>query len=346
VICAYKDKIGRYKQLLEVNGRGASEREMEEVTTGGDERIAFGTMAKGQKKYGSTANNLKRMEEQNAFVYNVQRGDTLQGLSVKFGVSTEQIRRINQLWTNDSLFLRDKLLIPWANSIPSSSTNGNLSSNSSSTSTVYANGTHHEVQSSSSVTSLSEAHQDLNDSQGQSGGGGSICSSITSPGSSKHWTHPLSDSFESEDCFPSPVPPPNPPRLQNHQESSPNWKTFESNSTAPRNGCNSTTTNPTPSGSSLTTSPKKRFPLKDHSEKSAQDFLSRIDTAIASSRNQVKSVGGDENGGRPWVTFESDSESDHYQRSSSVGTSLRTEGRHLRYSLKKLEKTQDELFQL
>jgi len=74
------------------------------------ERIAFGCVAKGHKKYGSTSRF--RRKDPKTFVYKVQKGDTMQGIAVKFGVTTEQIRRTNQMWTNDSLFLRDTLLIP------------------------------------------------------------------------------------------------------------------------------------------------------------------------------------------------------------------------------------------
>lgn len=54
--------------------------------SGGDERIAFGPMAKGQKKYGATSSRFKKQNEP-VVVYNVQLGDTMQGLAVKFGVT-------------------------------------------------------------------------------------------------------------------------------------------------------------------------------------------------------------------------------------------------------------------
>jgi len=79
--------------------------------------------------------------------------------------------------------------------------------------------------------------------------------------------------------------------------------------------------------------------VKDHSEKSVNEFLSRIDTAIASTREKTLPL---KQSSKQWVTFESDSESDH----RSSGTSLLAQGRQLRHSLRKLEKKQDELFQL
>ena len=74
-------KIARYKIFVNV---GAADDDMEEFN-GEDERIAFGTVAKGQKKYGSTS-RFKR-KDQNTVVYNVQKGDTMQGIAVKFGIT-------------------------------------------------------------------------------------------------------------------------------------------------------------------------------------------------------------------------------------------------------------------
>uniref|UniRef100_A0A023F7Z6 Putative lysm n=1 Tax=Triatoma infestans TaxID=30076 RepID=A0A023F7Z6_TRIIF len=75
-----------------------------------EERIAIKDSARSLKKYGSTSSNSKRCE---SFIkHQVVQSDTLQGLALKYGVTTEQIRRANTLWANDSLFLRKILLIP------------------------------------------------------------------------------------------------------------------------------------------------------------------------------------------------------------------------------------------
>lgn len=42
----------------------------------------------------------------------IQPGETLQGLALKYGVSMEEIKRANRLYTNDSIFLKKSLLIP------------------------------------------------------------------------------------------------------------------------------------------------------------------------------------------------------------------------------------------
>ncbi|CAB0001801.1 unnamed protein product [Nesidiocoris tenuis] len=75
-----------------------------------EERIAIRDSARSLKKYGSTSNNAKRYE---SFIkHQVRSADTLQGLALKYGVTTEQIRRANRLWANDSIFLRKSLFIP------------------------------------------------------------------------------------------------------------------------------------------------------------------------------------------------------------------------------------------
>lgn len=62
------------------------------------------------KKYGSTAKHTTRTD--NLIKHVVLAADTLQGIALKYGVTTEQIRRVNRLWASDSLFLREYLLIP------------------------------------------------------------------------------------------------------------------------------------------------------------------------------------------------------------------------------------------
>ncbi|XP_045453108.1 lysM and putative peptidoglycan-binding domain-containing protein 2 [Melitaea cinxia] len=75
-----------------------------------DERISIRESARPLKKYGSTCNHMKRNEE---FIKHVMaKGDTLQGIALKYGVTMEKIRRANRLFASDSLFLREYLLIP------------------------------------------------------------------------------------------------------------------------------------------------------------------------------------------------------------------------------------------
>ncbi|XP_013912667.1 PREDICTED: lysM and putative peptidoglycan-binding domain-containing protein 1 [Thamnophis sirtalis] len=61
------------------------------------------------RSYGSLVSSPvreRRLEHQ------LRPGDTLQGLAVMYGVTTEQIKRANRLYTNDSIFLKKTLWIP------------------------------------------------------------------------------------------------------------------------------------------------------------------------------------------------------------------------------------------
>ncbi|XP_054719050.1 lysM and putative peptidoglycan-binding domain-containing protein 2-like [Uloborus diversus] len=52
------------------------------------------------------------MKSEKYIKHMVQPGDTLQGLALKYGVTMEQLKRANKMWTTDSLFLRSFLNIP------------------------------------------------------------------------------------------------------------------------------------------------------------------------------------------------------------------------------------------
>ncbi|XP_058789844.1 lysM and putative peptidoglycan-binding domain-containing protein 2 [Phymastichus coffea] len=80
---------------------------------GGDEmeeRRSIRNSGRTPKRYGSTARHVTRTET--LVKHSVSKSDTLQGIALKYGVTTEQIRRVNRLWASDSLFLREHLLIP------------------------------------------------------------------------------------------------------------------------------------------------------------------------------------------------------------------------------------------
>ncbi|XP_017092135.2 myb-like protein H isoform X1 [Drosophila bipectinata] len=63
------------------------------------------------KRYGSTCCNSLRNNE-TLIQHIVEKTDTLQGIALKYGCTTEQIRRANRLFASDSLFLRQFLLVP------------------------------------------------------------------------------------------------------------------------------------------------------------------------------------------------------------------------------------------
>ncbi|XP_076246737.1 lysM peptidoglycan-binding domain-containing protein red [Calliopsis andreniformis] len=81
-----------------------------------EERMCIRDTGKTLKKYGSTAKHITRTE--NLVKHTVSATDTLQGIALKYGVTTEQIRRVNRLWASDSLFLREHLLIPISSESP------------------------------------------------------------------------------------------------------------------------------------------------------------------------------------------------------------------------------------
>ncbi|XP_056618310.1 lysM and putative peptidoglycan-binding domain-containing protein 1 [Triplophysa dalaica] len=65
------------------------------------------------RSYGSlVSSSLSPAIRQRRIEHKVKPGDTLQGLSLKYGVSMEQIKRTNRLYTNDSIFLKESLFIP------------------------------------------------------------------------------------------------------------------------------------------------------------------------------------------------------------------------------------------
>ncbi|CAH1164118.1 unnamed protein product [Phaedon cochleariae] len=77
---------------------------------GAYEKLSIRESASSLKKYGSTSKHLTRNE--NYIKHFVSNADTLQGISLKYNVTIEQIRRANKLWASDSLFLKEFLLIP------------------------------------------------------------------------------------------------------------------------------------------------------------------------------------------------------------------------------------------
>jgi len=57
-----------------------------------------------------------KKETKNCFTFNLkhklERGETLEGISLKYGISVENIKRANRLWNNDLLAIKDFLIIP------------------------------------------------------------------------------------------------------------------------------------------------------------------------------------------------------------------------------------------
>uniref|UniRef100_T1J056 LysM domain-containing protein n=1 Tax=Strigamia maritima TaxID=126957 RepID=T1J056_STRMM len=102
-----------------------------------NERTSIASLAKAHKMYGATSNHAKsRKDSLNFIKHTVMPEDTLQGIALKYGVTTEEIRRINKIWLNDSLYLRPLLDIPLANDCQTSQ-NSDLVSKSDSKSDEF-----------------------------------------------------------------------------------------------------------------------------------------------------------------------------------------------------------------
>lgn len=83
-----------------------------------NEKQSIRDSSKSLKKYGSThtCNHVRNSEI--LIRHEIGKLDTLQGIALKYGCTTEQIRRTNRLFASDSLFMRQYLLIPVGKSSP------------------------------------------------------------------------------------------------------------------------------------------------------------------------------------------------------------------------------------
>ncbi|XP_035527799.1 lysM and putative peptidoglycan-binding domain-containing protein 1 [Morone saxatilis] len=82
------------------------------------ERASLPTAGKGllrggrSRSYGSLVRSPLAPVRHRRVEHKVQPGETLQGLALKYGVTMEQIKRANRMYTNDSIFLKKSLSIP------------------------------------------------------------------------------------------------------------------------------------------------------------------------------------------------------------------------------------------
>uniref|UniRef100_U5ERF8 Putative cell wall macromolecule catabolic process n=1 Tax=Corethrella appendiculata TaxID=1370023 RepID=U5ERF8_9DIPT len=78
-----------------------------------NEKQSIRESAKSLKKYGSiSCNHMKKTINEVLIRHEIDKNETLQGIALKYGCSTEQIRRVNRLLITDSIFLRQYLMIP------------------------------------------------------------------------------------------------------------------------------------------------------------------------------------------------------------------------------------------
>ncbi|XP_075995803.1 lysM and putative peptidoglycan-binding domain-containing protein 1 [Genypterus blacodes] len=73
-----------------------------------------GSLLRGSRtrSYGSLVRSPVSPARLRTVEHRVLPGDTLQGLALTYGVTMEQIKRANRMYTNDSIFLKTSLLIP------------------------------------------------------------------------------------------------------------------------------------------------------------------------------------------------------------------------------------------
>ncbi|XP_038624775.1 lysM and putative peptidoglycan-binding domain-containing protein 1 [Tachyglossus aculeatus] len=64
------------------------------------------------RSYGSLVQSACSPARQRLLQHRLEPGDTLAGLALKYGVTMEQIKRANRLYTNESIFLKSSLTIP------------------------------------------------------------------------------------------------------------------------------------------------------------------------------------------------------------------------------------------
>nr|XP_057908939.1 lysM and putative peptidoglycan-binding domain-containing protein 1 [Doryrhamphus excisus]XP_057908940.1 lysM and putative peptidoglycan-binding domain-containing protein 1 [Doryrhamphus excisus]XP_057908941.1 lysM and putative peptidoglycan-binding domain-containing protein 1 [Doryrhamphus excisus] len=71
--------------------------------------LLFGSRS---RSYGSLVRSNRSPVRGRFVQHDIQPGETLQGLALKYGVTMEQIQRANRLYTNDSIYLKKSLSIP------------------------------------------------------------------------------------------------------------------------------------------------------------------------------------------------------------------------------------------
>ncbi|XP_070687005.1 lysM and putative peptidoglycan-binding domain-containing protein 2 [Pempheris klunzingeri] len=93
---------GRFGQPIFPRSRSGSESESELSQSLARTKI---------RSYGSTASVTASLGEK-YIEHRVTDSDTLQGIALKYGVTMEQIKRANKLFSNDCIFLKNSLNIP------------------------------------------------------------------------------------------------------------------------------------------------------------------------------------------------------------------------------------------
>ncbi|KAM3625808.1 uncharacterized protein V6R79_017880 [Siganus canaliculatus] len=97
-----RDGGGRFGQPIFPRSRSGSE---------SDSELSQSLARTKIRSYGSTASVTASLGEK-YIEHRVTDSDTLQGIALKYGVTMEQIKRANKLFSNDCIFLKNSLNIP------------------------------------------------------------------------------------------------------------------------------------------------------------------------------------------------------------------------------------------
>lgn len=72
-----------------------------------------GLLARSSRGYGAVRrNDMVTKTDLKMISHKLEPSDTLQSLAIKYDVSVERIKRVNKLWSNDSILTKETLLIP------------------------------------------------------------------------------------------------------------------------------------------------------------------------------------------------------------------------------------------
>ncbi|XP_034077134.1 lysM and putative peptidoglycan-binding domain-containing protein 2 [Gymnodraco acuticeps] len=101
-VLSMREEGGRFGQPIFPRSRSGSESESELSQSLARTKI---------RSYGSTASVTASLGEK-YIEHRVTDSDTLQGIALRYGVTMEQIKRVNKLFSNDCIFLKNSLNIP------------------------------------------------------------------------------------------------------------------------------------------------------------------------------------------------------------------------------------------
>ncbi|XP_010782581.1 lysM and putative peptidoglycan-binding domain-containing protein 2 [Notothenia coriiceps] len=101
-VLSMREGGGRFGQPIFPRSRSGSESESELSQSLARTKI---------RSYGSTASVTASLGEK-YIEHRVTDSDTLQGIALRYGVTMEQIKRVNKLFSNDCIFLKNNLNIP------------------------------------------------------------------------------------------------------------------------------------------------------------------------------------------------------------------------------------------